>query len=54
MGIEFLRTEAETCRTFANVADSADYPEKRIRNVANARTRLRYAVALHERASTDW
>ena len=36
-GIEFLRTEIETTSVFARIAADAEDPEKRLRDLANAR-----------------
>ena len=38
VGIEFLRTEVEMALVFARIASDAQDPEKRLRNVQNART----------------
>jgi len=37
VGIEFLRTEVEATTVFARIASDAQDPEKRQRNVQNAR-----------------
>ena len=44
-GIGFLRTEAETAMVFARIASEARDPQKRLRNVRNARTG--YKTLLH-------